>query len=377
MNIPRDPHQALLLLEALRAELGLPDAPQLSVSPGLDFAPGAVRRLEWRGEEQAGTVAPWIDLRHCPNLQDIRALRLVLADGGLLGAVGPLPLPLADLVSRQVRQNNIALADFIDILQHSLLRVRYVGLRALYPEYGPACPPTEQDAVKPFYALAGVLTEGLRHVPVQTAMPGPGADREAEKKSKNGLPFAPAYNPEGLHRMALSETIGGDKANNGNRTRLGAPPPHLPDASSVLLPLSSPSALATGQVPDALFLRCAAIWSQQNRSAAGLENILHTAFGIGVTVEPFRGAWLPLSSAQRSRLGTTMQHRKACVLGDSALLGAHIWDAGAAMTLRLGPLSAAQRRDFLPPPAGRLRGRLMAIVRWYTGDDVDCVVELL
>ena len=44
------------------------------------------------------------------------------------------------------------------------------------------------------------------------------------------------------------------------------------------------------------------------------------------------------------------------------------FDASAGITLRLGPLTEAQRRMFLPPPAGTCRADLLALVRWYLGD---------
>lgn len=62
-------------------------------------------------------------------------------------------------------------------------------------------------------------------------------------------------------------------------------------------------------------------------------------------------------------------------LGSTALLGSRVFDASAGITLRLGPLTEAQRRMFLPPPAGTCRADLLALVRWYLGD-VGCEVIL-
>ena len=113
--------------------------------------------------------------------------------------------------------------------------------------------------------------------------------------------------------------------------------------------------------------------ARQPRSAAGLEKLVKAAFGVEARVEPFHGAWVDLPEEDLTRLGG--RDAGNARLGSTALLGSRVFDASAGITLRLGPLTEAQRRMFLPPPAGTCRADLLALVRWYLGD-VGCEVIL-
>ena len=100
---------------------------------------------------------------------------------------------------------------------------------------------------------------------------------------------------------------------------------------------------------------------------------MKAAFGVEARVEPFRGAWVDLPEEDLTRLGG--RDAGNALLGSTALLGSRVFDASAGITLRLGPLTEAQRRMFLPPPAGTCRADLLALVRWYLGD-MGCEVIL-
>ena len=374
-HIHSDPWQAFALLESLRRELAPENRVTFSASVGMGFAPGPVHRLEWNDGNEWRDLAELIALcaetpAQAKAAPAIAGLRLALPYMGLAGMNGPLPLPVTELVNLQLRGHNTGLADFIDLLQTPLLRLLFEKLVFIAPELAPAEPPASQHYANPFYAVAGVLVEGLRGVRLHTPGPGP--------ETGMFLPHQPRPAPVLGSGHPLSH-----KALRLERAATAPPPEHTAlDASS-------------GMVPDALFLACAPLWAQRPRSAAGLEKLVASLFGIPARVVPFRGAWLPLEETHRTRLGgwpfrvqpsntpeeareKTAKHRHSgqnCLLGETVLLGSAIWDSTAAFTLRLGPLSREQRRDFLPPPAGRLRGRLMAVVRWYTGDEVACVVE--
>ena len=138
------------------------------------------------------------------------------------------------------------------------------------------------------------------------------------------------------------------------------------------VPMPGPVA-GRGDVPAALFRSCAAVWARQPRSAAGLEKLVKAAFGVEARVEPFRGAWIDLPEEDLTRLGG--RDAGNARLGSTALLGSRVFDASAGITLRLGPLTEAQRRMFLPPPAGTCRADLLALVRWYLGD-MGCEIVL-
>lgn len=138
------------------------------------------------------------------------------------------------------------------------------------------------------------------------------------------------------------------------------------------MPMPGPIS-GTGSVPAELFRSHAALWGMGPRSAAGLEKLIQAAFGIQARVEPFRGAWAHLPHENLTRLGE--QARGNATLGESALLGHKIFDASAGITLHLGPLTEVQYRSFVPPPAGKRRADLLALVRWYLGE-VECEIVL-
>ena len=57
------------------------------------------------------------------------------------------------------------------------------------------------------------------------------------------------------------------------------------------------------EVEDEALLFYAGLLAQHPRSASALEGLLQDYFGVPVQVTQFIGQWLPLSEANRSRLG--------------------------------------------------------------------------
>ncbi len=62
-------------------------------------------------------------------------------------------------------------------------------------------------------------------------------------------------------------------------------------------------------------------------------------------------------------------------LGFGAVVGDEIWDQRSRVRLKLGPLSAAQYRDFLP--TGAAWPALRAIVRSFCGNDLEFEIQLI
>jgi type VI secretion system protein ImpH len=89
-------------------------------------------------------------------------------------------------------------------------------------------------------------------------------------------------------------------------------------------------------------------------------------------VTQFIGQWLPLSEANRSRLGGDEANN---ALGVNAVVGKQVWDQQAKFRLQLGPLSFAEFRRFLPSSDG-LR-TLAAITRFFVGEEFDFAVQLI
>jgi type VI secretion system protein ImpH len=121
-------------------------------------------------------------------------------------------------------------------------------------------------------------------------------------------------------------------------------------------------------VPDYAKLSRAGRFSQQTRSAEGLEAILADYLEIAVEVRPFAGAWLDIPRELYSRLGAQQ-------LGMSTTLGASTWQCQHRFEIVLGPLSREAFANFLPGAAGLKE--LNALVRFYTNDEWAWQIRLL
>jgi type VI secretion system protein ImpH len=135
-----------------------------------------------------------------------------------------------------------------------------------------------------------------------------------------------------------------------------------------LLGLAPVSAHGADEVADFARLSRAGRFSQQARSADGLEAILSDYFGIPLEVRPFCGEWLDIPSSLRSRLGEQR-------LGMSTTLGASTWQCQHKFEIVLGPLAGGQFENFLPGARGLTE--LHALVRSYTNDEWGWQVRLL
>ncbi len=128
-------------------------------------------------------------------------------------------------------------------------------------------------------------------------------------------------------------------------------------------------------VDDETLLYYGGHFSRQTRPAVALEDMLAEHFGIAVRVEQFRGSWLTLERAERSRLpGRSSPRGQHCVLGVDALLGERVWDAQGSFRLRLGPLGYEQFRELLPNAPGL--HSVVSMTRTYVGPELDFEVRL-
>ena len=82
---------------------------------------------------------------------------------------------------------------------------------------------------------------------------------------------------------------------------------------------------------------------QRPLSASALQTLIATYFGVPVRIEQFAGHWYVLEHAQRSHLGVGN-----CVLGQSALCGARVWQRDLRIVIHIGPLDRAAYARFLP-----------------------------
>ncbi len=112
-------------------------------------------------------------------------------------------------------------------------------------------------------------------------------------------------------------------------------------------------------------------FSQQRRSAIGLESMLRDFFGVQVQVQQFFGQWLRLDREYQTQLilgGNTE-------LGVTAIAGERVWDAQSKFRIRIGPLEYSQFRTLLP--SGSAHQALAHLARLYAGFEFDIDAQLI
>jgi type VI secretion system protein ImpH len=114
------------------------------------------------------------------------------------------------------------------------------------------------------------------------------------------------------------------------------------------------------------------LFALHTRSAVALRQVLTDYFEVPVEVEQFVGAWYPLSIPNQCQLDNSAVSEQ---LGIGAVVGDEIWDQGAGVRVRLGPLDLRQYLDFLPE--GTAYAPLRAITRFFSGDEIDFEVQLI
>ncbi len=100
-------------------------------------------------------------------------------------------------------------------------------------------------------------------------------------------------------------------------------------------------------VPDAAKRFAASHLARPTRNPETIAKVLRQYFGVPVRIESYVGHWMPLRPEDRTRLGR-VGARRGAALGISAVAGAKVWDRQFKLRLRIGPLTLAQYRQFLP-----------------------------
>ncbi len=119
--------------------------------------------------------------------------------------------------------------------------------------------------------------------------------------------------------------------------------------------------------PDHAKLAFAGVLSRQVRNADGLAFLLSRYLGMRARVEQFVGRWMPLPTAERTRIGRPGASRRSSTaqLGASAVLGGAVFDRQHHFRIHLGPLDLADFESLLP--VGKALPALKALVRQYVG----------
>ena len=125
-------------------------------------------------------------------------------------------------------------------------------------------------------------------------------------------------------------------------------------------------------IPDGARLAASGILGRSVHGAEGLERILNDFFRVPVRVHQWQPHWMRLPEEARSRIGS----RSAPVaLGQSAVIGAQVWDCQTRFRVEIGPLTLAQYERFLP--GGESLRRLHDWVLSYIGHELSCEMHLV
>jgi type VI secretion system protein ImpH len=122
-------------------------------------------------------------------------------------------------------------------------------------------------------------------------------------------------------------------------------------------------------VGHGLLLRCGALFSQQTRSAAGLQAVVEACFpDVDVEVKQLQQVWVKIAEDQTFQLG-----RQACVLGQDSHVG-QFCRSFSGITISLSEVDKAVFRQFLP--GGKRYEQLHFLVDYYLTEPLPVRVEL-
>ncbi len=127
------------------------------------------------------------------------------------------------------------------------------------------------------------------------------------------------------------------------------------------------------EVDDETFVWLSGLFGMQARSAVALEQIVEEYFQVPTDVIQFVGAWYPLAGDSTCTLSEDEDPSEQLGLG--AVVGDEVFDQQARVRVRLGPLTMAQYRRFLPGESGYRR--LREITRLFSRDTIDFEVQLV
>lgn len=131
------------------------------------------------------------------------------------------------------------------------------------------------------------------------------------------------------------------------------------------------------RVGDELLLHYAGHLSRQTAAVVPLEQMIADAWAVPVHIEQFVGRWLALEPADQTMLSGRPAAGAGCnaVLGVTALAGRRVWSVESTFCVRLGPMSLAQFRRWLPE--GALLGGLSDLLRYSVGPHLEATVRPL
>lgn len=127
------------------------------------------------------------------------------------------------------------------------------------------------------------------------------------------------------------------------------------------------------KILDETFLFFSGLLALQPRSAAALEQVVSTFFGVKAEVEQFIGAWHPV--APDDQCCFEAGHEYSEQLGLGAVAGDEVWTQDTRVRLKLGPMPIGKYLDFLP--TGAAHRPLETILRFFTNYEFEYEVQLV
>jgi type VI secretion system protein ImpH len=125
-------------------------------------------------------------------------------------------------------------------------------------------------------------------------------------------------------------------------------------------------------LPDLAKLHYVGRLACQTRHAEGLQAMIEGFFRLPARIKEFVGAWMDLPENGLCRLGGAPE---TGTLGMTAIAGARVWGCQQKFRIVLGPVDFAHYRRLLP--GGESLRRLVALVRNYTGDELNWDLNLI
>jgi len=126
-------------------------------------------------------------------------------------------------------------------------------------------------------------------------------------------------------------------------------------------------------VLDDSLLFYSGLLAKHPRSAVALEQILNDYFDVPVEVEQFAGGWYRLDTNTQCCLEGGSSYSEQ--LGVGAVVGDEVWDQTARVRIKIGPLSLAQYKEFLP--TGSAFQPLGVLTRFFSNDEFDFEIQLI
>lgn len=254
---------------------------------------------------------------HRLHVHDGRQTMLRVNVLGLAGSAGPLPDPFTELILDRLRQGDGVLRDFLDIFNNRLLALQYRVHKIHRVGFEPVAPGQDRFS-RYLFALLGLGTAELR---------------ERLLLKKTTLVQAPA--------RASETSLQADKVLN-----------------------------------DRVLLPYAGLLGPEQRSAAGLLQLLRDHFKIDVALHAYQGRWLDLAETDWTAIGLAGRNQR---LGNEFVLGQQVYDVASKFELRLGPLPLTRFKDFLPVTEERqvpIFAQLCQLTRFYVRQLFDFDVRL-